>query len=68
VIAGAFTNWYAALKHLEPNVGPLAYWLQVDTTINQCLRQIPTSSAECICPNGNGARNLVCVEELDSLD
>ena len=62
-----FTDWYAALKYLEPNVGPLAYWFQVDATINQSLRQIPTSGAECICPNGNGTRDLVGVEELDGL-
>jgi hypothetical protein len=62
-----FTDWYAALKHLEPYVGPLAYWLQINTTIYERLRQISTSGAEGICPNGNGTRNLVCIEKLKGL-
>jgi hypothetical protein len=64
---GCFTNGYAALKHLEPNVGPLAYWLQINATIYQRLRQISTSGAEGICPNGNGTRDLVCIEKLEGL-
>ena len=62
-----FTNWYAALEHLEPDVGPLAYWFQINTTVYQRLRQISTSGAEGIRSNGNGTRNLVCIEELEGL-
>lgn len=67
VAASDFTDRYAAFKHLEPDIGPLAYWLQIDTAIDQCLCQISTSSAECVRPDGNRPRNFICIKELDGL-
>jgi hypothetical protein len=67
VVASGRTDWYTAFKHLEPDVGPLAYWLQINTTIDQCLGQISTSSAESVRPDGNRPRNFVCIKELDGL-
>jgi hypothetical protein len=61
------TYWYTALEHLETNVRPLAYWFQVDTAIDKGLCQVTTSGAESIRPDGDGTRNLVCIEKLNSL-
>ena len=66
-MASGFTDRYAAFKHLEPDIGPLAYWLQIYTTIDQCLCQISSSSAESVRPDGNRTRNFVCIKELDGL-
>ena len=31
------TDWHRALKHLQTLLGPLSYWFQVDTAIDECL-------------------------------
>jgi hypothetical protein len=67
VVERWFTDWYATFKHLEPDVSPFAYWLQIDTAIDQRLCQISTSGAECVRPDGNGTRNFICIEEFDGL-
>ena len=68
MVTSGLTDRYAAFKHLEPDIGPLAYWLQIDTAIDQCLCQISTSSAESVRPDRNRTRNFVCIKEFDGLD
>lgn len=57
----------ATLEHLQADVRPLAYGLEVHAAVDEDLRQVAPSRAEGVGTDGDGTRDLVGFEELDCL-
>ena len=62
------TDRDAALEDLEPDVGPFAYWLKIDATVDESLCEISSPCAQRVRANRDWPRDFVRFEELDSLD
>ena len=66
-VFGGRTDRHATLKHLEANVCPFANGLEIDTTINEGLREVASPCAESIRSNGDWPGNFIRLEELNGL-
>ena len=66
-VLGGGTDGDAALEHLQSDVGPLADGLEVHAAVDEGLRQVATTCAECIRADGDGTWDFVGLEELDGL-
>lgn len=64
---GQRTDGHSALEHLQSDLGPLADGLEVDTTVDQRLREVSTTGAKSVGPDRDGTRGLVGIEERDGL-
>jgi hypothetical protein len=61
------TNRNSTLEDLQADVCPLANGLEVDATVNQCLREISPASAKSVGTDSHRTRDFVSFEKLDSL-
>jgi hypothetical protein len=66
-VRGGLTDWYGTLKHLKPDLAPLADRLELDTAVDQSLSQISPAGPEGVGADSDRSRRFVGFKESDSL-
>lgn len=61
------TNGDAGLKDLKSDIRPFADGFEVNTSVNEGLREIFSSGAKCVGADGHWPRHLVRFKEFDGL-
>lgn len=61
------TNGDAGLKDLKSDIRPFADGFQVNTSVNEGLREIFSSCAKCVGANSHWPGHLVRFKEFDGL-
>ena len=66
-VFGGRTDRHATLEYLQANVCPFANGLEIDTTIDEGLREVAPPCAEGVRSDGDRSGNLIRLKELDRL-